>query len=328
MPVMVVMGEKDTSRGAIATASYAARKFGVHSAMSVARARQLCPQGIYLPVRHSLYREYSQKVMAILSASASRLEQVSIDEAYLDLSELGEDPEEIVTRLQQQITGEIGLTASVGLATNKLVAKMASGFRKPAGLTVVAPGDEADFLAPLPVGKLFGVGPKSAARLNAMNILTIGDLAEAELAQLQATFGPNLGHEMKEHATGEDHRPVVTFREAKSLSFERTFFEDVADHRLLWRYIQEMAVGLEGSLQKKGLLARTVAIKLRFNNWKTITRAETLLSPTATAQVIAASAARLMRQSWKRGTPLRLIGVRVSNFVEEDAPRQLEFALE
>ncbi len=321
-PIMVIMGDDLNSRGAVATASYAARKFGVHSAMPVGQARKLCPDGIYLPVRHSLYKEFSQKMMNLLLPEVTRLEQVSIDEAYLDLS--GEaTPEEKVRQLQSRINSEIGLSASVGLASNKLTAKMASGYQKPAGFTLIEPGAEAEFLAPLPVGKLHGIGPKWAAKLEAEGINTIGELAEADTGLMQELFGPRLGRELRERAGGIDERPVEIDRTAKSLSYEQTFFEDNANAANLWQHIQEMSAGLEERLKTRGILARTVAIKLRFNDWRTVTRAQTLPSPTDEAREIAHAAAGLMRLTWKRGTPLRLLGVRVSNFSELDAPRQL-----
>ncbi len=321
-PIMVIMGDDLSSRGAVATASYAARRYGVHSAMPVGQARKLCPDGIYLPVRHSLYQEFSREVMKLLSAEVPQLEQVSIDEAYFDLSDKLE-PEETVAELQRQIIGQIGLSASVGLASNKLTAKMASGYKKPGGLTIVPPGEEAEFLAPLAVGKLHGVGPKSVARLEQQGITTIGELAAADTTLLQELFGPRLGIEIQQHAAGQDERSIETDRPVKSLSYEQTFFEDKTNPRELWQQIREMAAGLEQRLKSRGLLARTVSIKLRFNDWRTITRAQTLLAPTDEAAYIAEAAGQLMRQTWRRGTPLRLLGVRVSNFCELDSPRQL-----
>ncbi|MEI6044169.1 MAG: DNA polymerase IV [Chloroflexota bacterium] len=321
-PIMVVMGEDLISRGVVATASYAARRLGVHSAMAVSQARKLCPEGVYLPVRHALYEDFSHEVMTLLAAEMVQLEQVSIDEAYLDLSDRA-DPTKLMVELQDRIVQKLGLSASVGLATNKLTAKMASGYKKPAGLTVVLPGEEAAFLAPLAVGKLHGVGPKSVQRLEQHGITTIGELAEAELSLLQELFGPRLGIELHQRASGEDDRPIVTERAAKSFSYEQTYFEPLSDRREFWRQIREMSAGLEARLKSRGLLARTVSIKLRFNDWRTITRAQTLLVPTDQAVTIAESAGELMRQTWKRGTPLRLLGVRVSNFCEPDAPRQL-----
>jgi DNA polymerase-4 len=290
--------------------------------MPVRQARKLCPDGVYLPVRHSLYEDFSHEVMILLAKEVTQLEQVSIDEAYLDLSGRTE-PEKVMAELQYQIVQQVGLSASVGLATNKLTAKMASGYKKPSGLTIVPPGEEAAFLAPLSVGKLHGVGPKSAARLEQYNITKIGELAEAELSLLRELFGPRLGTELQQRAAGEDDRPIVTERAAKSFSYEQTYFEDVSDRRELWRQIREMSAGLETRLKSRGLLARTVAIKLRFNDWRIITRAQTLLAPTDEAAFIAEAAGQLMRQTWKRGTPLRLLGVRVSNFCEPDDPRQL-----
>ncbi len=327
-PIIVVMGEANTQRGAVATASYAARQFGVHSAMPVGQARKLCPQGIYLPVRHQLYEEFSLQVMQLLRQQTPLIEQVSIDEAYADITGLQEDNldgPEIATRWQEIIKSKTGLSASVGIASNKVVAKMASGHRKPAGLTVVEPGYEAFFLAPMPAGKLYGVGPKWAARMRDLGIETVGDLAGADLDLLRENFGPHLGRELQDRAAGRDNSSVITFRETKSLSAERTFFEDTYDRAKLWREIQQMSEELAGRLHKQELLARTIAIKLRFNNWRTITRAITLVSPTDLATDIASAAGALMRLAWKRGTPLRLLGVRVSNFSEANAPRQLLF---
>lgn len=324
-PVIVVMGDPTTLRGAVATASYAARSYGVHSAMPVAQARKLCPDGIYLPVRHALYQDFSGDVMSLLRRETALLEQVSIDEAYLDITSLQEQVEGsvIATRIQETIKGVTGLTASVGLAANKLVAKMASGHRKPGGLTVVEPGYEMAFMGPLAVGKLHGVGPKWAAKLNSLGIETIADLSVTDLDNLRKIFGPHLGRELQERAGGIDNRPVETSRETKSLSSEQTFFEDTSDRQILWQHIRQMAAELEERLHKSALLARTVAIKLRFNNWRTITRAVTLPAPTDQASEIASAAGMLMRRAWQRGTPLRLLGVRVSNFTETDAPRQL-----
>ncbi len=324
-PVIVVMGDPTTMRGAVATASYAARSYGVHSAMPVAQARKLCPQGVYLPVRHSLYEEYSQRVMRVLRREAPLLEQVSIDEAYADLTALQEQAEgpDIATHLQDLLIKETGLSASVGVAANKLTAKMASGHHKPGGLTVVEPGYESSFLGPLPVEKLHGIGPKWAGRLREMGLETIGDLAVADLELLREIFGPRLGRELQDRAAGRDDREIITLHETKSLSSEQTFFEDTSDPRELWRQIRQMSAELSGRLQNQALLARTVAIKLRFNNWRMTTRAATLSAPTDDASEIARTAALLMRRTWKRGMPLRLLGVRVSNFVETNAPRQL-----
>lgn len=326
-PIIVVMGEANTQRGVVATASYAARRFGVHSAMPVGQARKLCPQGVYLPVRHGLYEEYSQQVMDLLRQQTPLIEQVSIDECYADITALqGElDGPQIAGRWQEMLKTRTGLGASMGVAANKLVAKMASGHNKPSGMTVVEPGYEATFLSPMPVGDLYGVGPKWAARLNNLGIMTVGDLAAADLDILRETFGPHLGRELQERAAGRSSEDVITSRETKSLSAERTFFEDTDNRAELWRHIQQMSEELAGRLRKQELLARTIAIKLRFNNWRTITRAVTLASPTDLSDEIAFAAGGLMRMAWKRGTPLRLLGVRVSNFSETNAPRQLLF---
>lgn len=229
----VLVGGRPEERGVVAAASYAARAFGCRSAMPMAQAMRLCPEAVIVPVRHGLYRQYSRRVMAMIHALTPLVEQISIDEAFFDLTgEIArwEDAATVAEALQARVASEIGLSASLGVATNKQVAKVASDFRKPGGLTVVRPGEEAAFLAPLPARALWGVGPVTAERLAGMGVTTVGQLAAQPVEQLRAAFGRH-GAEMAERARGIDDRPVITEHERKSVSQERTFNHDLTDLR-------------------------------------------------------------------------------------------------
>ncbi|MFL7791896.1 MAG: DNA polymerase IV, partial [Anaerolineae bacterium] len=237
----VVVGGRPEERGVVAAASYPARAFGVRSAIPMARALRLCPQAVILPPRHDAYRTYSRRVMAILRETSLLVEQMSVDEAYLDLTDQVDEWEEaveIARRLQARVRDEIGLSSSLGVATNKLVAKVASDRDKPGGLTVVQPGEEAAFLAPLPVRVLWGVGPVTAQKLAEMGAATVGELARVGEEGLIARFGRH-GAEMARQARGVDERPVTTEHERKSISQETTFSSDLrsvdALKRQLWR---------------------------------------------------------------------------------------------
>ncbi len=307
----VLIGGQPTERGVVASASYAARARGVRSAMPMSRALALCPEAIVLPARHSLYRDYSRRVMAILRRTSPLVEQMSIDEAYLDVTQetaTWEAAVELARQLQQQVREEVGLSASVGLATNKLVAKVASDRDKPGGLTVVPPGEEARFLDPLPVRVLWGVGPVMARRLGEMGVSTVGDLVRIPEEELRARFGQH-GAALARQAKGIDARPVVTEHEIKSISQERTFSRDVADPEVLeqqlWRLSQKVAERLRNSQQAAG----TVAIKLRYADFTTLSRQMTLAVPTDDEQVLYQAALTLLQRAWPRGRPVRLLGV-------------------
>lgn len=313
----VVVGGKADGRGVVAAANYAARKFGVRSAMPTAQALRRCPQVVVVPPHHQLYKEYSRRVMDILRWISPEIEQISIDEAFLDMTGrvLGRaTPLDVARRLKQRIHAELGLTASVGIATNKLVAKVASDFEKPDGLTFVRPGTEADFLAPLPVQKLWGIGPKTTAELNALGVENIGQLAKLSEENLVAKFGAH-GAAMRRHALGIDNRPVQTTRHAKSISRETTFVEDVSDAELLRHTLTEMSEKLATRLQKKGVTARTVTLKLRYGDFSTLTRSITHDPPTNLADDIARYAHFLLARHWQSHRPLRLIGLGMSQFV-------------
>ncbi|MBC7250808.1 MAG: DNA polymerase IV [Anaerolineae bacterium] len=307
----VLVGGRPEERGVVASASYPARAFGVHSAMPMARALKLCPEAVVLPPRHHLYRDYSRQVMAILREASPLMEQMSIDEAYLDLTDrvtVWDEGVEIARGLQRRVKEEIGLSASLGVATNKLVAKVASDRDKPGGLTVVRPGEEAAFLAPLPVRVLWGVGPVTAAKLAEMGVHTVGELAQLSEEVLRARFGIH-GAEMARRARGIDTRPVVTEHEAKSVSQERTFTRDLRDAEALKQQLWRLSQGVSRRLKRAGLAAQTVAIKLRYADFTTLTRQMTLMTPTDDERVIYRAALVLLSRVWQRGQPVRLLGV-------------------
>jgi DNA polymerase-4 len=307
--------------------------------MPTAQALRLCPQAIILPPRHQVYQEYPTRMMAILSEYSPLIEPLSLDEAFLDVtgcearwgpstgSGLG-SPEELAHRLQGRLEVELGLSASIGLAANKLVAKIASGLEKPRGFVVVHHGKEAEFLAPLPVQKLWGVGEVTARSLREMGVFTIGQLAQLPAAQLEAKFGRR-GRDLYRQARGMDDSPVVVEREEKSLSREMTFAQDIGDMKVLRKKLLSLSESVARRLRKRGLRGRTVKLKLRYDDFTTLTRQVTLDIPTDLEQVIFDQAARLLEQcpelvegkAWDRRRKVRLIGVGVTKFEPEE--RQL-----
>lgn len=310
----LLVGGRPQERGVVATASYPARDFGVHSAMPMSQALRLCPHAIVVPPRHGLYREYSRRVMAILHRTTPRVEQLSIDEAYLDLTErveAWEEGVEIARRLQARVRQEAGLSASLGLATNKQVAKVASDHDKPAGLTVVRPGEEAAFLAPLPVRALWGLGPVAERRLAALGVRTVGQLAQMPARDLEDLFGQR-GRDLARRARGLDERPVVTEHERKSVSQERTFSRDLRGKRALKRQLWRLSGGVAERLERIDLVGGTVTIKLRYADFTTLTRQMTLDVPTADRREIYRAALVLFERAWQRDRPVRLLGVAAS----------------
>ena len=321
----LLIGGSPSGRGVVAAASYEARRYGVHSAMSMAQALRLCPQATVLPGRHGLYRQYSQRVMAILAEAAPVVEQVSVDEAYLELTSAVaslEQAEELVRGLQTRIRTEVGLPCSAGLASNKLVAKVACETGKPNGHVVVPPGAEAQFFAGLPVQKLPGIGPRTAERLNSEGFATLGQIAAAAVHQLTATMGP-WGAVLQRRAQGIDQSPVHTGRETKSISSETTFPTDIDQPGPLVDYLEQIAHELAQSLHRHELLARTMTLKLRSADFTTITRSMSRPSATASADAILETAKHLLEANWATGQPVRLIGVGVSNLRPRQTPGQL-----
>ena len=312
-PVIVGGGGPD-QRGVVSTASYEARKFGVHSAMPLRTAGRLCPQGIFLPVDGRKYQAVSRQVMAILRRFTPLVEPISIDEAFLDVTAsraLFGDGETIAQTIKDAVHDEVGLTISAGVAQTKLVAKIASDLRKPDGLVVVPPGTEAAFLAPLAISRLWGVGPKTQAVLADYGIRTIGDLAAMDPAALVARMGPHAAT-LIERAHGQDPDRVVGEGEAaKSIGHEHTFDRDTADAELIERTLLAMAEGVAGRLRATGAKAATVTVKVRDTAFRTVTRQKTLRSPTDLTEPIFQAALALARPE-TRGKTIRLVGVTAS----------------
>jgi DNA polymerase-4 len=279
--------------------------------MPTFRALALCPGAVVLPPRHRLYHEYSQRVMAILSETSPVMQQMSVDEAFLDVSEQIEHWQEAVDlarELQRRVKQEVGLPASLGVATNKLVAKVASDRDKPGGLTVVPPGEEEAFLGPLPVRVLWGIGPVTARKLVEMGVETVADLAALPEEKLVARFGRQ-GKAMARQARGIGSRSVVTERRPKSVSQERTFSTDISDAQELERRLLRLSEGVARRLQKSGVAAGTVALKLRYADFTTLTRQMSLSVATDDQEIIYQAALTLLQRAKRRGRPVRLLGV-------------------
>lgn len=311
----LVVGGRADQRGVVAAASYKAREFGVHSAMSMFRAQQLCKDLVILPMQRSHYQMYSRIVMGILKSVAPQIEQVSIDEAWLDFTPTLNEWHAVLERvkaLQVRIRRDLGLPNSVGIATNKMIAKIASDFNKPNGFTVVEPGEEVAFLAPLPVSKIPGIGPKMTERLNNLGIALVRDLARIPEADLVSRFG-KWGQGMARWANGIDDRPVESVREAKSMSQERTFSRDISDPEELDSCLKRMSDEVARQLSKDALQAFTIQIKIRYPDFTTFTRQVTLATATADSAIIFKSAQILLERIWQPGTPVRLLGVGCSN---------------
>jgi nucleotidyltransferase/DNA polymerase involved in DNA repair len=303
-------------RGVVSTASYEARRFGVASAMPISQAYKLCPHGVYLPVAMEKYTRVSSQVMEILGRFTDLVEPVSIDEAFLDVTgsrrALG-DGETIARRLKRDIRRQTELTASVGVAGSKLVAKVASDIQKPDGLVVVPPGGEAAFLAPLPVRRLWGVGPKLEESLARLGVATIGELASLPPERLARRFGSH-GHDLLALARGLDDRPVVADPgEAKSLGQEHTYDSDTADLARLRRTLLDLADGVARRLRHHGLKARTVTLKYRDETFQTSTRAETLAAPVDSGNDLFRTVLRLFR-GVHGARKVRLLGIYASGF--------------
>ncbi len=312
-------------RGVVAAASYEARAFGVRSAMPGREALRRCPDLVFVKPDFSKYKAASEQVFAIFREVTPLVEGLSLDEAYLDVTEnaWGEpSATRIAARIKARIKQQIGITASAGVATSKSVAKIASGLRKPDGLTVVPPDKVRAFLQPLPVEKLWGVGPVTARRLHDLDLHTIGDLASTPEAAMVAALG-NQGEWLWRLANGRDERRVTPYRERKSRSAERTFAEDIRDLAELDRVLDEQADRVCGGLARAGQAGRTVHLKVRYDDFTTITRAHTLPAPTTDPDLVGATARRLLRATDAGTRPVRLVGVGVSGFDEDPAARQL-----
>ena len=310
---VVVGGGGPGDRGVVSAASYEARRFGIHSAMPLRTAGRLCPDAVFLPVDGAKYQRVSREVMAVLRRFTPLVEPISIDEAFLDVTAsraLFGDGSTIARRIKDEIAGELGLTASVGVATTKLVAKIASELRKPDGLVVVPPGDEATFLDPLPISRLWGVGPQTATALGEYGVRTIGDLARLDRELLVRRLGKH-GATLVDRALGVDPDPVDDGDPAKSIGHEHTFDVDTSDAEVIERTLLAMAEGVSGRLRAAGVKASTVTVKVRDSAFATVTRQRTIKPPTDLTEPIWRAALELARPEF-RGKRIRLVGVSAS----------------
>ncbi len=317
------VGGRPQERGVVSSCSYAARQFGVHSAMPMAQALRLCPNLIVIAPDHTAYHAASEQVMSILREWTALVEQISIDEAFLDVSDLPQPPLELAQALQNTIYQRLHLPCTIGVAGSKMVAKIATDVGKsrhrsdtpPNAIEVVPPGHAASFLAPLPVNMLWGVGPKTAARLADLGVKTIGDLARLPEAVLARHFGA-VGRELSRHARGIDDRPVITERATRSISQEVTFDRDIADPQRLQQTLHQLCEQVAFHLRQKNLCAGTVRIKLRWPDFTTQTRQVSLSQPTDQDEQIFEAAESLFKSLWQPGRPVRLLGVGGSHLTE------------
>lgn len=320
---VIVGGEG--KRGVVATASYEARKFGVRSAMPGGRARALCPQAIFVTPRMDAYAAVSEQVFRIFERYTPLVEPLSLDEAFLDVAgsrALFGDGAAIAARIRADVRGETGLTVSVGVATSKYVAKVASDLRKPDGLVVVPEGGERAFLAPLPVGRLWGAGPVTQKRLLDLGIGTIGDVQRMAFEQLAAAVGGAAAEHYHALAQGLDPREVEPERDAKSISHETTFHDDVRGDEELRRVLLELSEAVGRRLRRHGIRGEVVRLKIRFPPFETHTRQRKLGAPTDDDMAIYRTAKALLHEARPGSRPVRLIGVGVAELTSGPQPRQ------
>ena len=316
----LVVGGDPHGRGVVATANYVARSFGIHSAMPAAEALRRCPHAVFVRPRHTLYRDYSREVWSTVREIVPTVEQAGIDEGYLDLGEVAptfDDARAVAEAVRAVVKARTRLSCSLGVATSKVVAKVASDRRKPGGLTAVRPGREAEFLAPFPIRLLPGVGPKAEERLSAFGITAIGQLAALADAELADVLGGKVGRELRDRARGIDPRPLEVSVERISISQEETFARDVTDRERLHDELRRMAVELAEGLHRRGQVARTVTTKVRYPDFSIRTRSTSLPVGIDDAERIGELACALLDRALRdRPAPLRLVGVGVSGLEE------------
>jgi DNA polymerase-4 len=316
----LIVGGDPHGRGVVATANYVAREFGIHSAMSCAEALRRCPHAVFVRPRHSLYREYSRSVWDSIRAIVPTVERTGLDEGYLDLGEVVPDflrARELAEAVQTAVRGTTRLTCSLGVASSKVVAKVASDRRKPGGITVVLPGREGEFLGPLSVRKLPGVGPRSAERLARVGVETVGALSQLDDDALRTLLPGKVGRMLRDRARGVDPRRLETDVARISISQEETFPRDVDDRAHLHGELKRMAADLGEHLRRNGQVGRTVTTKVRYPDFSIRTRSTSLAVGTDDGDRIGELACGLLDRALDdRGGPLRLVGVGVSGLAE------------
>jgi DNA polymerase IV len=310
---VIIGGTGDPSqRGVVSTANYAARKYGIHSALPLRTAYKLCPQAVFLPVDYEAYVLASRKFKAVLKSVSPIMQDVGIDEAYLDITALPETDTALADRIKAGISAATGLTCSIGIAPNKLLAKIASDLQKPDGLTIITAEDRESKLWPLPIRKLYGVGPKTEAYLQNLAVATIGELAALPLTTLIESFGNSYGQYLYDASRGIDDSPLITHWEPKSISRETTFQTDVKDWQTIARTMAELTKDVLADMKQQRYKTRTITIKIRFSDFQTLTRTKTMSVCTDSEESMRKSAfACLKLVELKK--KVRLIGVRASN---------------
>lgn len=311
-PVVIGGGGDPSSRGVVSTASYEARKYGIHSAMPLRTALRLCPQAVFLPVDYDEYVRFSTLFKAVLRQFSPAMEDVGIDEAYLDLSETDRPAEEIAREIKQRILDETGLTCSIGIAPNKLLAKIASDMQKPDGLTVLTEADVPTRIWPMPARKLLGVGPKTESHLKSLGIATIGQIAALPLEKLTEEFGQSYGHYLHDASRGIDDSPIVTHWEPRSMSRETTYETDVRNWQTIARTLADLTKDVVAALRHDGYRGRTVTLKIRFSDFETHTRSLSLKEPSDSEEQIRRAVFECLKRVELKKR-VRLLGVRMSN---------------
>jgi DNA polymerase-4 len=316
----VVVGGDPDGRGVVSAASYVARRFGIHSAMPMAQARRLCPEAIFLRGSHRCYSEFSARIFEIMDRYSPQVETMSLDEAYIDLTgcrKLHGPVLQSAERLHDEIKSKVGINASIGIASNKLLAKIASDAAKPNGMLWIAPGMEKKFLAPLAIDRVPGIGPKSSREFRRMGIKTVSDLASLPKELLEEVYG-KWGAALYHKSRGVCHSPVVgEAEESRSISRETTLEEDSIDAALLESTLSYLVEKVTAQLRGASLYARTVTLKLRYSDFKTVTRTKSLDQSTSEDYVIFQTVVTLFRALFTRRTRVRLIGIKLSSFTSD-----------
>ncbi|MGQ9726542.1 MAG: DNA polymerase IV [Candidatus Bathycorpusculaceae bacterium] len=325
-PVIVGADPKaGKGRGVVSTCNYEARKFGVRSSMPISKAWKLCPEAVYLPVNYELYTKVSDEIMALLRKYTDKFEQWGIDEAFLDVTSKVKDyveAEALAREIKREIYEKKRLTCSIGVAPNKLVAKIASDYKKPDGLTIIKEEEAENFLAPLPVRKLLWVGRKTEQKLKAMGIKTIGDLARYDPTALTEIFGA-MGTQMHLMAHGIDKSEVEERSKIKSISREKTFEEDTSNFEFVLKTLDELSDELHGDVLRQNLYFKTVTVKVRYENFETHTHSKTLPLITNSLEELKRTSRELLQAYLKPDRKIRLVGVRVSNLTSAEKQRTL-----
>jgi len=320
----VIIGGSPAGRGVVAAASYEVRRYGVHSAMPAAQAVKRCPHAIFIKPDFARYKAESQAIFAIFRDFTPLIQPASLDEAYLDVTDhlepLG-SATAVAREIRRRVLAARRLTVSVGVGPNRLIAKIASDFDKPDGLTVVKPGQVLEFLEPLPVRRLHGIGPATERALHALGVKTVGELRALPLEVLEQRFGRH-GQDLYHYSRGIDERPVRTHRERKSLGHERTYARDLVTIEEMDAQIEDLSQRVASGLAQREIAARTITVKVRYPDFTTLTRARTLAQPVASPQQIAAVARELLRQTEAAARNVRLLGVTASTLVR-GGPTQL-----